>query len=63
LFAERLESESEDRETQIRRAYELCFNRPATDLEITDASSFIEAEGITQFTRAMLNANEFVFIP
>ena len=63
LFAERLESESGDRATQVRRAYELCFNRPATNVEITDASSFIEAEGMTQFTRAMLNANEFVFIP
>ena len=63
LFAERLESESDDRATQIRRAYELCFNRPATNVEIVDANSFIEAEGLTQFTRAMLNANEFVFIP
>jgi hypothetical protein len=32
-------------------------------MEISDANSFIEAEGLNQFTRAMLNTNEFVFIP
>lgn len=63
LFADLLELESDDREAQIRTAYERCFNRPATDMEISDANSFIEAEGLNQFTRAMLNTNEFVFIP
>lgn len=63
LFAERLEAERADREARIQRAYELCFSRSATNIEIADAISFIDAEGLTQFARALLNANEFVFIP
>ncbi len=64
LFAKRLEKEAGPTPTaQAARAFVLCFNRPATDDEIKDAAAFIEAEGLKQFARAMLNANEFVFVP
>ena len=64
LFAERLKREAgANSVSQVRHAYILCFNRPASITEVKDATAFIAAEGLEQFTRALLNANEFVFIP
>ena len=63
LFAKRLQADSETIPQQIKQAWELCFQRPPTAEELTDSAAFIKREGIQQFTRAILNANEFVFIP
>jgi len=64
LFAKRLEKDAgKNVLAQTNLAFELCFNRPASVGELKDAASFIKAEGLAQFTRAILNANEFVFIP
>jgi hypothetical protein len=64
LLAKRLEKEAGPTPAaQTARAFELCFNRTATGDETKDAAAFIKTEGLTQFARAMLNANEFVFIP
>lgn len=64
LLAKRLEKEAgPSRAAQAARAFELCFSRTATADETQDAAAFIEAEGLVQFCRAMLNANEFVFVP
>ncbi len=64
LFAKRLEKDAgKNVLAQANLAFELCFNRPASVGELKDATSFIKSEGLAQFTRAMLNANEFVFIP
>ena len=64
LFAKRLEKNAgKDVAAQANLAFELCFNRPASVEELKDATAFIQAESLKQFTRAMLNANEFVYIP
>ncbi len=63
LFAKRLEKENETVAQQITEAWQLCFQRPPNGEELADSESFIQQEGIQQFTRALLNANEFVFIP
>jgi len=64
LFAKRLEKEAgKDLAVHVKLSFKLCFNRPATTDEVRDASAFIKTEGLKQFARAMLNANEFVFIP
>lgn len=63
LFAGRLESEFDTTPARVERAWELCFNRPPGRLDVSNATAFIEREGLVQFARAMLNANEFVFIP
>jgi hypothetical protein len=64
LFAKRLEKDAgKNVLAQANLAFELCFNRPASAGELKDATSFIKAEGLAQFARAMLNTNEFVFIP
>ena len=63
LLAERLRAECETAEQRIRRAYMLCFSRHPRDEETTAAAAFIREHGMTQFARAMFNANELVFIP
>jgi hypothetical protein len=63
LFAKRLEDETETETACIDRAWQLCFQRPADEAERAKAAAFIQAEGLVQFARALLNANEFVFIP
>ncbi len=64
LLAKRLEKDAgPDAATQARRAFDLCFGRAPDTAELKDATAFIQAEGLAQFARALLNANEFVFIP
>lgn len=63
LFAKRLEREAAGRSQQITRAWQLCFQRAPTPEERADSQAFIQQEGLQPFTRALLNANEFVFIP
>jgi hypothetical protein len=63
FFAKRLEREATTTNGRIERAFDLCFQRKPSPEDLADASAFIEKEGLVQFTRAMLNANEFVFIP
>ena len=63
IFAKRLQKESRTVETQVNHAWQLCFNRPPSQDELSSAQSFIQSEGMVQFARALLNANEFVFIP
>jgi hypothetical protein len=63
-FAERLRRETGGAPAdQIRRAFELAFNRAAEAEEIVAAEQLIAEHGLPAFARAMLNANEFVFIP
>ncbi len=63
LLAERLQKESAQPNDQVQQAWRLCFQRPPDRTETEDAVAFIQAEGLVQFCRALLNANEFVFIP
>lgn len=63
IFAERLEREAEKPAEQVKRAWQLCFQRPPDDSILSDSIDFIEREGLLQFARVLLNANEFVFIP
>ncbi len=63
LFASRLEQEAgPDANAQVRRAYSLTFLRPPTDDEQTAATQFVQAHGLSAFCRALLNANEFLFV-
>ncbi|MDA0283225.1 MAG: PSD1 and planctomycete cytochrome C domain-containing protein [Planctomycetota bacterium] len=48
---------------KVHLAFELCFSREPTSDELSDSVTFIEQSGLMQFCRAMLNANELVFIP
>ncbi len=63
LLVERLQRERTNDSERIELAYALCFGRPASDQEQAAALSFVQQAGWQQFARALLNANEFVFIP
>lgn len=63
LLAKRLDQECSSPHEKVARAYELCFGRKADDDEVETAISFAQSTGWQQFARAVLNANEFVFIP
>ena len=63
LFASRLEREAgPDARNQVRRAFSLTFLRPPTDDEQTAAVEFAKAHGLPALCRALLNANEFLFV-
>jgi hypothetical protein len=63
-FAERLRRDAgEDAERQIERAFALAFNRLPEADEARDAMELIESHGLPSLCRALLNANELVFIP
>ena len=63
IFAERLQRESSTPKGQVRRAWQLCFQHEPEPRDVADSLAFIETEGLVQFARAMLNSNEFVFLP
>ncbi len=48
---------------QADQAWNLAFNRLPDAKEAREAAAFIQTEGLTAFCRALLNANEFLFIP
>jgi hypothetical protein len=63
-LVERLQREAgQETVAQIRRAWELAFNRSPELEEVNEALSFVQAEGMPALCRAVLNANEFLFIP
>ena len=63
FLTERLKTEATNDEERIRRAYQLCFGRSPDSEEMQRADDFIARTNWIQFSRAILNANEFVFIP
>ncbi len=63
FFAERLQKEAgANFNSQIRRAFALALQREPTREEIVASKKFIRDEGLPMFCRAILNANEFVYI-
>jgi Protein of unknown function (DUF1553)/Protein of unknown function (DUF1549) len=59
-FAERLERESPgDMAGQVRRAYDLCFARRATEAEVAFGENFAAKHGLGQLCLVLLNTNEF----
>ena len=63
FLVERIERERGSMDERIRLAYELCFGRTVTDSELAEAIAFVAEYGWQSFARAMLNTNEFIFIP
>ena len=64
ILAERLVAEAgESSAAQVRLAYLLSLGRPADEAELEQAVRFVHQFGLTQFTRALFNCNEFVFVP
>ncbi|MDB4731782.1 DUF1553 domain-containing protein [bacterium] len=62
FFSERLQKDAMSPNEQIKLAFRLCFNREPTSQEMSASSTFVNSEGIPLFCRALLNANEFLFV-
>ena len=62
LFAERLRHESADPKAQIRHAFLLAFNREPGKQEFARALDLSQKQGLNVLCRAILNANEFLYV-
>lgn len=63
-FAARVRREAgDDPASQIQRAYLLAVGRLPDPTEHSDALSVVETHGAAALCRAILNSNEFVFVP
>ena len=63
-LARRLSHEAGDDDTlKVKRLYELAYGRSATDKELAVARGVIQKFGLTAVCRAVLNSNEFLFLP
>ncbi|MCA9058563.1 MAG: DUF1553 domain-containing protein, partial [Planctomycetaceae bacterium] len=61
-LADRLRSEASTESEQIDRAFRLVFQRLPTDAESAASQQLIPEAGLFSFCRALLNANEFVYV-
>lgn len=63
IFAGRLRRDAgEDLSAQARRGWELAFQRSPTNEELAVAVRVVVDAGLTVFCRALLNANEFLYV-
>jgi mono/diheme cytochrome c family protein len=64
FMAKRLIDEAgENPADQARHAFLLTFSRPPETAELEDCVSLIEEHGLVALCRALVNSNEFLFIP
>lgn len=63
-MAKRLTREAgDDRAATIDRAWRLVFQRAPTGDEVNEAIGLLQTEDLSALCRALLNSNEFLFIP
>jgi len=64
FFAERITSESDAQNptAQITRAFVLAFGRPPEKDELASSLALISQHGLAAFCRALLNANELIYV-
>ena len=63
FLVERLDRDGKSPPEKVALAYQLCFSRAPDEQELQTALAFIQQTDWQQFARAMLNANELLFIP
>ncbi len=62
-FAERVEKDTgRVPAAQVKRAFALAFQRAPSDKELAAALKLVKEHGLAALCRAVLNANEFVFV-
>lgn len=63
-LAKRLRSEAKGNTAQVRRAYQLALGRAPRPLELKQALNFFQKGGtLEDFSLALLNRTEFIYIP
>ncbi|MCA9060654.1 MAG: DUF1553 domain-containing protein, partial [Planctomycetaceae bacterium] len=64
LLAERAEREHpDDLSAQLQQIWQWSYSRSPAPVELQDAMQFASDYGLAQVCRAVLNSNEFLFIP
>lgn len=62
-LADRLKQKADDdRESQVQRAFVLCFGRPPTENESRDCCDLILKHGLTALCRVLLNTSELIYV-
>lgn len=62
-LAQRIQQETgDDSHKQVTRLFELLFLRSPQDAETADAIELIQTHGLAALCRALLNANEFLYV-
>lgn len=61
-FAERVKRERSDVPAQVARAFELVFQRVPTAPEQASAVTLVKSDSLETLCRALLNANEFLYL-
>jgi hypothetical protein len=63
FLAERIEKEAgSSLNAQVKRAFQLAFQRLPSEKELAAAGKLVGEHGLTALCRALFNANEFVFV-
>jgi hypothetical protein len=62
FFAERVAKAATEPADQVRRAFRLAFQREPTDKELSAAVKLVSEHGLPAVCRALLNANEFLYV-
>ena len=66
MFADRLRKEAgRDASEQVDRAFQLALSRKPTSKELRESVAFLKSgpDALTDFAQAVMNLNEFAFIP
>lgn len=63
LLNQRLDQTAQTPSAKIQQAYRLCYGREPSESELEASLTFVQQTDWVQFARAILNSNEFVFIP
>jgi hypothetical protein len=61
-LAERIAAATPDRDEQARQAYRVCLGRTPTPGEAELVRAFLAESPLSELCRALVNANEFVFV-
>jgi hypothetical protein len=63
-LAERVTAETgSDPAKQIARTYQLALNRAPSAGELSEVMEVVKTHGLATFCRAVINSNEFLFVP
>jgi cytochrome c553 len=62
FFAGRVKAEANEPVGQVRRAFRLAFQREPSDKELSAAVKLVTDHGLPALCRALLNANEFLYL-
>jgi hypothetical protein len=61
-FAARVKTDAKEPAEQVRRAFRLAFQREPSEKELSGGTKLVADHGLPALCRALLNANEFLYV-